>query len=95
MGIGFYNRIRGELDKLERDKTMKVFRHLQGPMSGRAQIEGYGDTIILCSNNYIGLESLNNPMNHAHAQSPQEVLSNICVGVYIYFLLSYNMNHLR
>ena len=57
MGIGFYNRIRNELDKLEKDKTLKTFRYLQGAMSGRAQIEGYGDTIILCSNNYIGLDN--------------------------------------
>jgi glycine C-acetyltransferase len=53
----FYNRVRGVLETLEREKTMKAFRYLQGPMSGRAQIEDYGDTIILCSNNYIGLDN--------------------------------------
>ena len=57
MSKNFYNRIRGELDKLDNDKTLKAFRYLQGPMAGRAQIEGYGDTVILCSNNYIGLDN--------------------------------------
>ena len=55
----FYNRIRSELERLENEKTMKVFRHLTGPMSGKSEIEGYGPSVILCSNNYLGLD--NNP----------------------------------
>lgn len=53
----FYNRIHKELQKLENEKTMKVFRHLQTPMAGRTEIEGYGRTVILCSNNYLGLDN--------------------------------------
>lgn len=53
----FYKRIHSELEKLEREKTMKVFRHLQSPMAGKADIEGYGKTVILCSNNYLGLDN--------------------------------------
>ncbi|MCL2703766.1 MAG: aminotransferase class I/II-fold pyridoxal phosphate-dependent enzyme [Defluviitaleaceae bacterium] len=53
----FYNRIRRDLEKLDNEKTMKVFRHLQGPMSGKTDIEGYGRTVILCSNNYLGLDN--------------------------------------
>lgn len=53
----FYERIRGELAKLESEKTMKVFRHLLGPMAGRSDIEGHGRTVMLCSNNYLGLDN--------------------------------------
>ena len=55
MSRDFYDRIRKELEDLERDKTLKTFRYLQGPMSGRSEIEGYGRTVMLCSNNYLGL----------------------------------------
>ena len=57
MSQTFFNRIRNELDTLENDKTMKTFRYLQGPVSGRAYIEGYGDTVVLCSNNYLGFDN--------------------------------------
>ena len=51
----YYIRIRKELETLEKEKTMKSFRYLKGPMSGKSDIEDYGKTIILCSNNYLGL----------------------------------------
>ncbi|MDR1705983.1 MAG: aminotransferase class I/II-fold pyridoxal phosphate-dependent enzyme [Clostridiales bacterium] len=57
MKADFNNRITGELQKLETERTMKVFRHLQTPMSGRSDVEGYGNVVILCSNNYLGLDN--------------------------------------
>jgi len=57
MSQKFYSRIAADLQKLENEKTMKVFRHITGPMAGKADIEGYGKSIILCSNNYIGMDN--------------------------------------
>ncbi|MCL2407679.1 MAG: aminotransferase class I/II-fold pyridoxal phosphate-dependent enzyme [Defluviitaleaceae bacterium] len=57
MKQNFYNRLRNDLERLGHEKTMKVFRHIQGPMAGRADIENYGKTVILCSNNYLGMDN--------------------------------------
>jgi len=57
MKKAFYDRIGKSLDTLTFEKTMKEFRYLQGPMAGRADIEKYGKTVILCSNNYLGLDN--------------------------------------
>ncbi len=57
MKQNFFDRISAELDTLDTQRTMKVFRHLQTPMAGRSKVEGYGDVVILCSNNYLGLDN--------------------------------------
>src|SRR4051794_22266424 len=36
-------------------RQLKQFYTLQGPMGPTVQVEGHGEVIVLCSNNYLGL----------------------------------------
>ncbi|HOJ09243.1 MAG TPA: glycine C-acetyltransferase [Clostridiales bacterium] len=55
MAKKFYNKLDEELDQLKNAGTYKSLKYLKSSLSGRAEIEGFGDVIILCSNNYLGL----------------------------------------
>ena len=55
MNNNFYYNLENELAQLKNDGKYKNLKYLTSPLSGRAQVEGSGDVIILCSNNYIGL----------------------------------------
>ena len=35
--------------------TLKRLRHVTGPMDATVQLEGAGECVVLCSNNYLGL----------------------------------------
>lgn len=43
------------LRELRESGTIKILRHLTGPMGATVQLEGLGEVICLCSNNYLGL----------------------------------------
>src|SRR5262245_6563322 len=43
------------LKSLQDTRQLKRFYSVQGPMGPTAQIEGRGEVIVLCSNNYLGL----------------------------------------
>jgi glycine C-acetyltransferase len=43
------------LNSLSASRQLKRFYNVQGPMGPTAQIEGRGEVIVLCSNNYLGL----------------------------------------
>jgi len=45
------------LRTLEETGQLKPFYTLLGPLGATAQIEGHGEVIVLCSNNYLGLAS--------------------------------------
>jgi glycine C-acetyltransferase len=47
--------LRAELDALHEARTYKELMYLDSPQSARVRIEGRGDTLILSSNNYLGL----------------------------------------
>ncbi len=51
----FYNDLRNHLQQLEETGTYKRLRHLEEAMQGTVDIEDYPDSIVMCSNNYIGL----------------------------------------
>ena len=53
----FDTRARELLKSLEDSRQLKRFHHLTGPLGPTAQIEGIGEVIVLCSNNYLGLAS--------------------------------------
>ena len=42
---------------MKKKGTLKSLRYLQSPMDARVQMEGYGEIIILSSNNYLGLSN--------------------------------------
>jgi len=48
-------RLRKTLDDLRSAGTYKALRHLQDPMGPVTTIEGLGDVLVFCSNNYLGL----------------------------------------
>ncbi len=51
----FDERTRQFLAGLHSSGQYKVFRYLTGPMGPLVQIEGLGEVVCLCSNNYLGL----------------------------------------
>ncbi|MDT8388914.1 MAG: glycine C-acetyltransferase [Lentisphaeria bacterium] len=53
--MSFETRTRRLLNELEQTGTRKVLRYLRGPMGPVVDIEGLGEVICLCSNNYLGL----------------------------------------
>lgn len=55
MRKNFYENINQNINDLKEKGTYKSLRYIKGSMSGVSEIEGYGDSIMLCSNNYIGL----------------------------------------
>lgn len=55
MSRRFYERIRAQLDSLKKEGTYKEYQYLVSSASGRSTIERYGDVVMLCSNNYLGL----------------------------------------
>ena len=63
----FYKNLENELETLKQKGTYKYFKYITGALNATADVEGFGNEIILCSNNYIGLA--NNPeiVKAAHA----------------------------
>ncbi len=59
MRKNFYEDIRTTLDNHEKKGTYKKLSTLQSPLNSTAVVEGYGERIVMCSNNYIGMS--NNP----------------------------------
>lgn len=49
------DRLHNALKKLRDEGTYKTLRHLTGPMGPSAHIEGLGEVLVFCSNNYLGL----------------------------------------
>src|SRR5262245_7054152 len=43
------------LQSLSDSRQLKRFQRLTGPMGATANIEGRGEVVVLCSNNYLGL----------------------------------------
>jgi glycine C-acetyltransferase len=51
----FDTRARDLLKSLADSRQLKTFYQLTGPLGATATIEGHGEVIVLCSNNYLGL----------------------------------------
>ena len=51
----FDSRCSGLLDDLRTSRQLKSFYSLAGPMGPTAHVEGVGEVVVLCSNNYLGL----------------------------------------
>ena len=57
MTNNFYKEIQNEIASIKENKTYKIPRFITSSLSGSVNVEGLGDTIVLCSNNYLGLAS--------------------------------------
>ena len=55
----FYEQLDDEIDALKEKGTFKHFKYNTGALGGKIEVEGFGEEIVLCSNNYLGLA--NNP----------------------------------
>ena len=55
----FYTQLDDEINNLKQKGTYKNFKHNTNALDGKIKVEGFGDEIVLCSNNYLGLA--NNP----------------------------------
>ena len=55
----FYKQLNEELDLLKQKGTYKKFKYNTGALNAKINVEGFGEEIVLCSNNYLGLA--NNP----------------------------------
>jgi glycine C-acetyltransferase len=53
----FDDRCRQLLATLEETRQKKRFLYLEGPMGPTVRIEGLGEVVVLCSNNYLGMAS--------------------------------------
>jgi glycine C-acetyltransferase len=51
----FDTRARDLLKSLADSRQLKQFYRVTGPLGATAQVEGHGEVIVLCSNNYLGL----------------------------------------
>lgn len=49
------DRLRTTLDELRNAGTYKTLRYLTAPMAPITQIDGFGEVLVFCSNNYLGL----------------------------------------
>lgn len=54
-GMQLHTRLRSELDHLIAAGQYKHLRYLQSPMGPLVRIEGFGEVVMLCSNDYLGL----------------------------------------
>ena len=52
---GLNRRLAGELAGMQEQGVFKHLQHICGPQGPVVDLEGYGETINLCSNNYLGL----------------------------------------
>jgi len=55
----FYSQLGAELGALKKNGTYKYFKYNTNALNGKINVEQFGDEIVLCSNNYLGLA--NNP----------------------------------
>ena len=55
----FYKQLENEIDSLKEKKTFKSFKYNTNALNGKINVEAFGEEIVLCSNNYLGLA--NNP----------------------------------
>ncbi|MEJ2482134.1 MAG: glycine C-acetyltransferase [Gemmatimonadota bacterium] len=52
---GLNRRLSNELSDMRQQGVLKQLQHICGPQGPVVDLEGYGETINLCSNNYLGL----------------------------------------
>ncbi len=71
MRVNFYEKIENELATLREKGTYKNFKFNTNTLNGVMNVEKYGDVIVLCSNNYVGLAGKPEVVAAAHAALDQ------------------------
>ena len=67
MRVNFYEKLATELQGLKDKGTYKYFKYNQNALNGTINVEGFGEEIVLCSNNYVGLANNPEVIKAAHA----------------------------
>jgi len=62
----FHKELANEINVLKQKGTYKYFRYNTGALNGKIPVEGFGEEIALCSNNYIGLANKPEIIKAAH-----------------------------
>jgi len=62
----FHKGLEGEINALKEKGTYKHFKYNTGALNGTINVEGFGEEIVLCSNNYIGLANNPHVLKAAH-----------------------------
>ncbi|MFQ5889140.1 MAG: glycine C-acetyltransferase [Gemmatimonadota bacterium] len=55
VNAGLNRRLAAELEEMHKQGVFKVLQHITGPQGAVVELEGYGEVVNLCSNNYLGL----------------------------------------
>ncbi|MEE9206923.1 MAG: glycine C-acetyltransferase [Gemmatimonadota bacterium] len=55
VNAGLSARLGAELEEMQSSGVLKRLQHIMGPQGAVVELEGYGPTVNLCSNNYLGL----------------------------------------
>ena len=63
----FYKQLESEINTLKEKGTYKYFKYNTSALNGKINVEGFGEEIVLCSNNYIGLANNAKIIEAAHA----------------------------
>ena len=53
--MAFQTRTESLLEDMRQTGTYKNLRYIEGPMGAAVRLEGIGEVVVLCSNNYLGL----------------------------------------
>jgi glycine C-acetyltransferase len=62
----FYKELDNEISTLKQKGTYKYFKYNTSALNGKINVEGFGDKIVLCSNNYLGLANKTEIIKAAH-----------------------------
>jgi len=68
----FYKHLQEEIDDLKEKGTYKNFKYNTNALDGKINVDGFGEVIVLCSNNYLGLA--NNPVINAESGSDSIII---------------------
>jgi glycine C-acetyltransferase len=63
----FHKEIGNEINNLKEKGTYKYFKYNTSALDGTINVEGFGEKIVFCSNNYIGLANNPDVVKAAHA----------------------------
>ncbi|HEY1067795.1 MAG TPA: glycine C-acetyltransferase, partial [Pirellulales bacterium] len=55
MSSPLFTRLQANLDDVRSRGVYKRLQHLTAPMGPTTVLEGHGDVVVFCSNNYLGL----------------------------------------
>ena len=66
MRVDLNEKIKTELETLKKEGTYKRLKYNTGILHGKIPVEGWGQQIVLCSNNYLGLADNEEVLKAAH-----------------------------